>query len=90
MSKRARMNTEDVLQRFDDDEDDEFKVDDPDEPFMDESDEEFSDLDEEEDDADDDNVYSNTPPHSSYHASPLCSKYSPCMAACQMTYRECV
>ena len=44
MSKRVRMNTEDVLQRLDDDENDEFEVDDPDKPFMDGSDE-FSDLD---------------------------------------------
>ena len=45
LSKRARMNTEDVLQRLYDDEDNEFEVDDPDKPFVDGSDEEFSDLD---------------------------------------------
>ena len=77
------MNTQDVLQRLDDQDDDEFEVDDPDDPFMDGSDEEFSDLDEEEDDADDDNVDSNTPPDSPlsmpHHSAPSTPPGSGCL-----------
>ena len=78
MSKRARINTEDVLLALgiSYDDEDEFEVDDPDKSFMDRSDDDFSDLDGEEDDADDndmDTTPSDSPlsmPSQSDHSSP--------------------